>query len=303
MSQSRRPVLGRGLSALIPGAAPSASGARTGIRTLPLAQIHAARQQPRTAFDADRISALAASIEADGLLQPIVVREVGPDRYEIVAGERRYRASKQVGLESVPVVIREASDAEAYELALVENVQREDLGPLEEAEAYRYLAEEHGMTQERIAQRVGRDRATVSNALRLLKLPEAVRELVASGALTAGHARAVLTAPDEAQVALAQQAVAEGWSVRETERRAREAKEGPPAAAPEVAAAAATGAKAKPALPRSAATEAVEAQLRAALGAPIKLVNKKGKGRIEIRFHSLEELERLIDLMSGLEGV
>lgn len=301
MSQSRRPVLGRGLSALIPGAAPSAPGPRTGIRTLPLAQIQAARQQPRTAFDADRISALAASIEADGLLQPIVVREVGADRYEIVAGERRYRASKQVGLESVPVVIREASDAEAYELALVENVQREDLGPLEEAEAYRYLAEEHGMTQERIAQRVGRDRATVSNALRLLKLPEAVRELVASGALTAGHARAVLTAPDEAQVALAQQAVAEGWSVRETERRAREAKEGPPAA-PEAAAPDAA-AKAKPALPRSAATEAVEAQLRAALGAPIKLVNKKGKGRIEIRFHSLEELERLIDLMSGLEGI
>lgn len=296
MSQSRRPVLGRGLSALIPGAAPSAP-ARTGIRTLPLAQIRAARQQPRTAFDAERISALAASIEADGLLQPIVVREVEPDRYEIVAGERRYRASKQAGLESVPVVIREASDAEAYELALVENVQREDLGPLEEAEAYRYLADEHGMTQERIAQRVGRDRATVSNALRLLKLPEVVRELVASGALTAGHARAVLTAPDEAQVGLAQQAVAEGWSVRETERRAREAKEGPPAVA------AAAAAKVKPTLLRSAAAEAVEAQLRAALGAPIKLVNKKGKGRIEIRFHSLEELERLIDLMSGLEGV
>lgn len=320
MSQSRRPVLGRGLSALIPGAAPDGAAldgaARTGIRTLALDQIRPARQQPRTAFDADRISALAASIGTDGLLQPIVVREVEVDRYEIVAGERRYRASKLAGLTSVPVVIREASDSEAYELALVENVQREDLGPLEEAEAYRYLADEHGMTQEQIAQRVGRDRATVSNALRLLKLPESVRDLVAAGALTAGHARAVLTAPEEAQVALATQAAADGWSVREAERQARVLKEGPvvvagsegPAEAGGGQAAGAEagvggGAKVAVSANRTAATEAVEAQLRAALGAPIKLVNKKGKGRIEIRFHSFDELERLIDLMSGLQGV
>lgn len=293
MSQSRRPALGRGLSALIPGASPRGEDLRQGVHTLPLDQIEPARNQPRTAFDAERIAALAASIEADGLLQPIVVRQESTDRYTIIAGERRYRASREAGLQSVPVVIRDVTDAEAYELALIENVQREDLGPLEEAEAFRYLADAHQMTQEQIARRVGRDRATISNALRLLKLPPAVRALVEAGALSAGHGRAILTAPTDAQEALAQLAVAEGWSVRETERRARALKEeaqSPPVARP------------TPEMP-SASVRAVESQLRAALGAPIKLVNRKGKGRIEIRFHSLDELERLIDLIATLEGV
>lgn len=291
MSQSRRPALGRGLSALIPGAGPRSDDTRHGVQSVPLDQIEPARNQPRTAFDAERIATLAASIEADGLLQPIVVRQEGPEHYTIIAGERRYRASRQAGLAAVPVVIRDVTDAEAYELALIENVQREDLGPLEEAEAFRYLADAHQMTQEQIARRVGRDRATISNALRLLKLPEAVRALVEAGALTAGHGRAILTAPAERQEALAQLAVAEGWSVRETERRARAAKENN-RPAPQ-----------KPSDMPSASVRAVESQLRAALGAPIKLVNRKGKGRIEIRFHSLDELERLIDLMSTLEGV
>jgi len=261
------------------------------VQTLSLDQIEPARNQPRTEFDSDRIATLAASIEADGLLQPIVVRQEGPEHYSIIAGERRYRASKKAGLTSVPVVIRDVTDAEAYELALIENVQREDLGPLEEAEAFRYLADAHRMTQEQIAGRVGRDRATISNALRLLKLPESVRALVAAGALTAGHGRAILTAPPDARVSLAQLAVAEGWSVRETERRARAAKEQARPATPTA-----------PEMP-SASARAVESQLRAALGAPIKLVNRKGKGRIEIRFHSLDELERLIDLISELQGV
>lgn len=293
MSQSRRPALGRGLSALIPGATGRPEEERGGVRTLPLDRIRPAHTQPRTEFDEDRIAALAASIEVDGLLQPIVVRQEGPEVYTIIAGERRYRASKRAGLESVPVVIRDVTDAQAYELALIENVQREDLGPLEEAEAYRYLAEQHQMTQEQIAQRVGRDRATISNALRLLKLPDEVRALVQAGALSAGHGRALLTAPVEHQVELAQFAVAEGWSVRETERRARAAKEGPPAPA--------ARRRVEEQMP-SASVRAVETQLRAALGAPIKLVNRKGKGRIEIRFHSLDELERLIDLIANLEG-
>ncbi len=291
MSQSRRPALGRGLSALIPGANTRAEENRHGIQTVPLEQVQPARNQPRTAFDAERITALAASIEADGLLQPIVVRQDGPELFSIIAGERRYRASREAGLTSVPVVIRDVTDAEAYELALIENVQREDLGPLEEAEAFRYLADAHQMTQEQIARRVGRDRATISNALRLLKLPAAVRALVEAGALSAGHGRAILTAPPADQEALAQLAVAEGWSVRETERRARAAKEKSQPAP-----------KKGPDMP-SASVRAVESQLRAALGAPIKLVNRKGKGRIEIRFHSLDELERLIDLISALEGV
>lgn len=292
MSQSRRPALGRGLSALIPGAGSRSDDGRHGVHMVPLEQIEPARNQPRTDFDADRITTLAASIEVDGLLQPIVVRQEAAERYTIIAGERRYRASRQAGLESVPVVIRDVTDAEAYELALIENVQREDLGPLEEAEAFRYLADAHQMTQEQIARRVGRDRATISNALRLLKLPPSVRALVEAGALSAGHGRAILTAPAEAQEALAQLAVAEQWSVRETERRARALKEeqSAPAARP------------APQMP-SASVRAVESQLRAALGAPIKLVNRKGKGRIEIRFHSLDELERLIDLIATLEGV
>lgn len=290
MSQSRRSALGRGLSALIPDAPRRDEAPRSGLLQVPLDRISPAAHQPRTVFDESALAELAASIKANGLLQPIVVRESGPERYVIVAGERRYRASKRAGLERVPVVVREVSNAEAFELALIENVQRADLSPLEEAEAYRHLADQ-GWTQEEIARRVGKDRATVSNALRLLRLPEPVRELVAAGALTAGHARALLTAPPELQVELAQLAVAGGWSVRETERRARAAREASEASK-----------KAAVDEPPTAGQQAVEAQLRAALGAPVRLVNRRGKGRIEIRFHSLGELERLLDLISGLEG-
>lgn len=290
MSQSRRSALGRGLSALIPDAPRQEEAPRTGLMQIPIDRISRARHQPRTVFDETALAELTASIASNGLLQPIVVRETGPERYVIVAGERRFRASKRAGLDRVPVVVRDVTDAEAFELALIENVQRADLSPLEEAEAYRHLSEQ-GWTQEEIARRVGKDRATVSNALRLLRLPEAVRALVAAGALTAGHARALLTAPADAQVELAQAAVAGGWSVRETERRARAAREAAQAVAEKQQAAAPT-----------AGQQAVEAQLRAALGAPVRLVNRRGKGRIEIRFHSLGELERLLDLISGLEG-
>lgn len=314
MSQSpRRPALGRGLSALIPGAdsASASAHAHRAPSTLPIDQIQPAPHQPRTRFDDVHLAELTASVRADGLLQPILVRALGPQRYEIIAGERRYRASKAAGLSEVPVVVREVSDAKAFELALVENVQREDLDPIEEADAYRHLADTYGMTQEQIAQRVGKDRTTVANALRLLKLPEGVRRALVAGDLTAGHARALLTAPDDHRQALAEIAVSQGWSVRETERRARSVRDGEPvealaddpAADADPTAAPAPGAERPAAAPRSAADEAVEAQLRAALGAPVRLVQRRGKGRIEIRFHSLEELERLIDLMGGLEGV
>ncbi|MCA9561213.1 MAG: ParB/RepB/Spo0J family partition protein, partial [Myxococcales bacterium] len=229
MSQSpRRPALGRGLSALIPGADSASASAATSRSplTLPLDQIHPAPHQPRTRFDDVHLAELTASIRADGLLQPILVRALGPQRYEIIAGERRYRASKAAGLSEVPVVVREVSDAKAFELALVENVQREDLDPIEEADAYRHLADTYGMTQEQIAQRVGKDRATVANALRLLKLPDGVRRALVGGELTAGHARALLTAPDDDRQALAEIAIAQGWSVRETERRARAVRDG-----------------------------------------------------------------------------
>ncbi|MEZ4469314.1 MAG: ParB/RepB/Spo0J family partition protein [bacterium] len=289
MSQSRRPALGRGLSALIPSAeAPAGPG------TLPISQVHPSATQPRTAFDDARIAELSASIEANGILQPILVRRLSRERYEIIAGERRFRAARRAGLVEVPVVIREATDSEAYELALVENVQREDLNPVEEALAYRHLAEVRGMTQEEVAQRVGKDRVTVANSLRLLKLPPPILDRLAAAEITAGHARAILTCPEpEGQVELARQAVEGGWSVRETERQARARKQ-PATPAPVDETPSVDEAP-------SPATRAVEEQLRSLLGAPVRLVHRGGQGRIEIRFHSLDELERLIDLMASVE--
>lgn len=285
---TRRTALGRGLSALIPDAQPAPSNAPP--RTLPLAKIQPASTQPRTIFNDARLVELSESIKANGLLQPIVVRRLDEHRFEIIAGERRYRASKLAELVEVPVVIRDVSDAEAYELALVENIQREDLDPIEEARAYQHLADLQGLTQEAMARRVGKDRTTVANALRLLKLPVEIQDAVATGQLSAGHGRALLTCDGDAQLALGRKALESGWSVRETERQARAQREADRAANESVE------------QPSTAASEAVEDQLRAALGAPVRLVQRRGKGRIEVRFHSLDELERLIELIGSLEG-
>jgi ParB family chromosome partitioning protein len=288
MSQTRRSVLGRGLSALIPDAGLSAGDAS--LRQIPLIQISAAEHQPRTHFDHARLVELSVSIGENGILQPIIVRQIGHAQYTIIAGERRYRAAKLAGLEVVPVVVRDSTDQEAYDLALVENLQREDLNPLEEAEAFRHLVEERSLTQTDIGKLIGKDRATVSNALRLLKLSPKIQELVQIGSLTAGHGRAVLTAPIGHREPLAHRAAVNGWSVRETERRARQIREtdldtdvrgGEP----------------------SPGHRAVEAQIRSALGAPVRLVNRAGKGRIELRFNTPAELERLIELLSSLEGI
>ena len=292
MTQShRRPALGRGLSALIPGGATPGQHGSSPSATLPIHHLRPAPSQPRTTFSEPALQELADSLRTNGMIQPILVRQVGPQDYAIIAGERRWRAAQRAGLHDVPVVIRHATDTEAFELALVENIQREDLGPLEEAEAYRHLMQSQSLTQEQVAQRVGKDRATVANALRLLKLPERIRADLAAGALTAGHARAILTAPDtETQLFLAHNARENGWSVRETERRARTARkpraDGASTASPN----------------RPSRHEAIEATLRAALGAPCRLVYRGGKGRIEVRFHSLDELDRLVELLAALEG-
>jgi len=291
MSTTRRPALGRGLSALIPDAA-SPDGTtpdQGGIEYLPLEAVLPARKQPRLRFDDARLDALSESIREDGILQPIVVRKVGEATYEIIAGERRYRAATQAKLNTVPVVIRDVAPDRAFLLALVENLQREDLDPLEEAEAFRALIEDHAHTHEQVGQRVGRDRATVSNALRLLKLPSEIKDLVASGQLSSGHGRALLSAPDDQRSDLAQRALDENWSVRKTERMAKAAKDHP---------------QGKNSTKRTSSGQSgvVEAQLRAALGAPVRLHQKNGKGRIEVRFHSLAELERLIELISQFEG-
>ncbi len=306
MSESRCPALGRGLSALIPGASaarPASASLDDGPQTLPIGQIRAATNQPRTRFNESALEELTASVSANGILQPIVVRRVGDGDYVIIAGERRFRAATCAGLLDVPVVIREATDAEAFELALVENIQRQDLDPLEEAEAYRHLVSTYRMTQEQIARRVGKDRATVANSLRLLKLPAAVQNIMREGHLTAGHARALMTLPDDVDpAAFGRRAADEGWSVRETERRARAIRDGEVEAPVEEPTPAPTRPRTEPE-ERSLEDIQVEADLRGVLGAPVRLVNRQGVGRIEIRFHSLEELDRLLEMLSALEGV
>jgi ParB family chromosome partitioning protein len=307
----RRPVLGRGLSALIPDAGPpsSAGQAPPGPLELPLDEIKPAADQPRTVFDETAIEELSASIRENGLIQPIVVRQTGPNQYVLIAGERRWRAAGRAGLRRIPVVVRDVTPDVAYQLALIENVQRQDLRPLEEAEAYKHLLELAHLTQEELARRVGKDRATVANSLRLLRLPPDLRARVESGVLSPGHIRAILTVPDETtQRQLAVRVELDGLSVRETERQARTLRHeadnpttdtGAPEPSPQQ--------KPEPDRPtpshRKPALEALEQQLRTALGAPVALVHRAGAGRIEIKFHSLDELQRLVDLIGNLEGM
>ncbi len=214
--------LGRGLGALIresPRLERVEESAPGEIARVPVTKLRAAPWQPRRRFRPESLAELVESIRSRGVLQPLLVRAAG-DGYEVIAGERRLRAALEAGLMEVPVKVMAVDDREAMELALIENLQREDLDPIEEAEGYRQLAEKYRLTQEEIAQRVGRARASVANALRLLTLPEAVRAMIEEGALSAGHAKALLglTIPDE-QIALARRAAREGWSVRETERQ------------------------------------------------------------------------------------
>ena len=322
----RRAVLGRGLSALIPGgpmestepAVPSAPN------VLPIDQVRPSDRQPRTAFDDAAIAELSSSIRENGLIQPIIVRQVAPGDYAIIAGERRWRAATRAGLREVPVVVRDVTEAHAYQLALIENVQRQDLQPLEEAEAYHHLMEVSNLTQEEVAQRVGKDRTTVANALRLLRISDTLKRRVAAGLLTSGHVRALLVLESETdQESLALEVEAHDWSVRETERAARtlRAERASQTSRPEPEAQVSASTPGSPAPAESngrgpsrrdddlgrtpssrPAMETVEDQLRAALGAPVRLVHRAGSGRIEIRFHSLAELERLVDLVSSLEG-
>ena len=299
---TRRPVLGRGLSALIPdaGLVPSPGPAGTSF-PVPLSRVRPADRQPRTEFDDRAVEELSLSIRENGIIQPIVVREVEPGDYVIIAGERRWRAAARAGLQVIPVVVREETESSAYQLALIENIQREDLRPLEEAEAYRHLLEAKGLTQEALASRVGKDRATIANSLRLLRLPAELKAALASGVLSPGHIRALLTVPDEtAQLSLAVRAEVEGWSVRETERNARQQRAEPiepPAAALDEA-----EGPTETVAPRRPDQVALEDQLRGALGAAVRLAERGGRGRIEIRFHSREDLDRLVELLLSLEG-
>jgi ParB family chromosome partitioning protein len=282
---SKKPALGRGLSALIPTSRPER--ATGGPRSVPIALLDANRRQPRRRFDDDGLAELARSIGKTGILQPILVTREG-DRYRILAGERRVRAARIAGLAEVPVVVREGvADRDHLLLALVENVQRRDLTALEEAEAYRHLREDFGLTQEDVAERVGKDRATVANALRLLKLTAPVREALENGSMTAGHARALLALPSAAdQEALAREIARRGLSVRAVEARV---------------AALAKGAFGKKRKARSvdADTRDAEVRLGLALGTKVEIRRKKRGGEVRIAFYSEEELIGLFERLSG----
>jgi ParB family chromosome partitioning protein len=282
----RRPALGKGLSALIPDA-PEAP--RTGAIEVDTDLLVPSDQQPRLMLDDGKLDELAASIRANGIIQPILVRRTG-GMYRIIAGERRWRAAQKAGLLKVPVVIRDIPDGaerQLLELALVENLQREDLNPIDEALAYHRLVEEFGLTQDQVAAAVGKDRTSVANYLRLLRLPDEVRGDVASGALSMGHARALVGLSDPAaQRHAAREVIARSISVRETEALVKKL------AAPATARRPAT-----PALP-DVHTRAAEDRLRFALGTKVRIARRRSGGLIEIDFGSESELNRLFDLLT-----
>jgi len=278
VSPPKKRGLGRGLDALLQDEP---------ARSLPVNQLHPNKYQPRTTFDEDKLEELSQSILAQGLMQPIVVTPDGRGTYSIIAGERRWRASQRAGLEQVPVIVREvADDRELLELALVENLQRSDLNPVEEAEAYRTLASKFDLSQEDIANRVGKGRSTVANALRLLNLPEEIQELVRAGKLTAGQARPLLSIGDsDRQLALATEAIDSSLTARDLEQRAAGARE------PAKGKAKKKAAKPEPEVFAAAAQEKLTRRLQTKVE-----IQRRGKGgAIRIQFHSEDELIRLYD--------
>ena len=284
----KRPALGKGLSALIPDAP---DPPRSSPIELDIDRLTPSRFQPRGQFDDARLDDLAQSIKSNGVIQPIIVRRVG-DGFQIIAGERRWRAAQKAGLTRVPVVVRDVpvgNERSVLEMALIENIQRENLNPIDEALAYRRLADEFALTQEQIASSVGKDRATVANILRLLKLPDEVRADVAAGALSMGHARALLSLASEAdQRRVARDVVNRSLSVRETESIVRKASETPSAAGPKPEGA-----------PPDVHTRAAEERLRLRFGTRVRIVRQGAKGRIEIDFGSEDELIRLFEQLTG----
>lgn len=281
---AKKAGLGRGLGLLVGEADAETAGMRAD-STLPLDRIRPNKDQPRRTFDDVELAELADSIRQNGVLQPLLVRDRG-DYYEIVAGERRYQAARAAGLDEVPVIIRDISDDDVFKLALIENLQRSDLSPLEEANGYLQLIKEKGLTQEELAKILSKSRSTITNTLRLLDLPEEVQELVETGQLTAGHARAILAVPDEeGRIALAKRVVSERLSVRQTESLASTFsvnQEDGPRRAP---------------LPQSFKRAA--RQMRLALDTNVRVKNVRGKNKIEIEFASEDELAHIVDLLAG----
>lgn len=287
--------LGRGLDALLPVRSPprpTAEGPNYGdnnVFSCAIDKIVPQTGQPRRHFDSAKLDELAQSLKDHGLLEPLVVRRrPGTDQFELIAGERRWRAAQRAGIKEVLVVVRDVSAHDAFELALVENVQREDLDPIEFAEALDRLLRDHAYTQETLAKRVGKDRSTISNALRLLKLPEKVRDLVVNGELSEGHARALLGAPDERAIAqLAEKVMRGHLSVRQTEELVRDAKRSSDSKKPGKPG---TGAK-------TASVRDLEQRLMRHLGTRCEVRDRQGKGEIIVHYSSLDELDRLLEVL------
>jgi ParB family chromosome partitioning protein len=303
LNDPKKPLrgLGRGLDVLMParvpqpperavsppGAAAAPSYGEGNVFSCPIDKIVPQRGQPRQHFDSEKLDELASSLREHGLLEPLVVRRRGgSDDFELIAGERRWRAAQRADMKQVLVVVRDVSAKDAFELALIENIQREDLDPIEFAEAMDRLVREHGYTQDTLAQRVGKDRSTIANALRLLRLPSAVRERVIGGELSEGHARALLGAPDDKLLSdLAEKVVRGRLSVRQTEALVRSAKDGGKPTG-------ARGAQEKPANVRD-----LEARLTKRLGTKVDVREKEGKGELIIAYASWDELDRLLDVL------
>lgn len=245
--------------------------------------------QPRKVFDEEKISELAASIKENGIIQPLIVRKKGKG-YEIVAGERRWRASVKAELKEVPCIVRELDDEQNMLLAIVENMQREDLNPMEEAEGLNQMIAAYGLTQEQVSKSIGKSRPYIANSLRLLKLPEEIRDLISDGSLSAGHGRTLVSIPDEArQIEIARKILKDGLSVRETEKLAAEKEE--------------PGKKRRGRKPKDPDVARVEADLKEALGTRVNIKRTGKKGKIEIEFFSRDELERLIEMLESLGDV
>ncbi len=279
--------LGKGLGALLGDDVIAAKDESTSSLLLPISQVESCSTQPRKSFDPEALSDLADSIRVHGIIQPLTVRKLQSGYYQIIAGERRWRAARMAGLSQVPAVVIEADDRKAMELAMIENLQREDLNPIEEAKGYRVLTEQYGMTQDECAQRVGKSRPAVANALRLLGLSEPVRAMVEDGRLSAGHARALVTLGAKQQQAAAETVVKDALSVRQTEllvkKLTAEKKEKPQ----------------KDTLSVNYVEEAAR-ELGEKLGRPCRIVNGKKKGRIELEYYGTDDLNALLEALEKL---
>lgn len=280
--------LGKGLDALIPRKDKRDTQPDTGVKTLPVEKLVPNKLQPRKVFDSASIKELAESIKEKGIIQPLLVRKKG-DLYEIIAGERRWRASQVAGIKDIPVIVSEVDETETLEIALVENLQREDLNPIEEGEAYQQLIDNHGLTHEEISKRIGKNRSTISNQLRLLKLSVNAKEALMSGMISSGHARALVTLEDQAEIdRLLNTIIQKKLSVRQTENQVKSLK------------------KLKSSDQESKDTSSendvfiktLVEELKRALGTKVSIKGKGGVGKIEIQYYSADEFERLIELLT-----